>query len=189
MKKINIAVVGLGNIGSYFVKTVLKNRNNIAKKTGKIPIIKYISAKNYLKKRTFNKKKFIWKKNPLKVLSNDVDVVVELVGGSSGIAKKIVFAALRNKKHVITANKSLISKYGDELAIIAEKNKVNLEYEAAVAGGVPIIRSLKDGLISNKINKIYGILNGTTNYILSSMEENKKTFVEVLEKAKKFGFA
>ena len=189
MKKINIAVVGLGNIGSYFVKTVLKNRNNIAKKTGKIPIIKYISAKNYLKKRTFNKKKFIWKKNPLKVLSNDVDVVVELVGGASGIAKKIVFAALRNKKHVITANKSLISKYGDELAIIAEKNKVNLEYEAAVAGGVPIIRSLKDGLISNKINKIYGILNGTTNYILSSMEENKKTFVEVLEKAKKLGFA
>ena len=189
MKKINIAVVGLGNIGSYFVKTVLKNRNNIAKKTGKIPVIKYISARNYLKKRTFNKKKFIWKKNPLKVLSHDVDVVVELVGGSSGIAKKLVFAALRNKKHVITANKSLISKYGDELAVIAEKNKVNLEYEAAVAGGVPIIRSLKDGLISNKINKIYGILNGTTNYILSSMEENKKTFVEVLEKAKKLGFA
>jgi len=189
MKKINIAVVGLGNIGSYFVKTVLKNRNNIAKKTGKIPVIKYISAKNYLKKRIFNKNKFIWRKNPLKVLSNDIDVVVELVGGSSGIAKKLVFAALKNKKHVITANKSLMSKYGDELAIIAEKNKVNLEYEAAVAGGVPIIRSLKDGLISNKINKIYGILNGTTNYVLSSMEENKKTFSEVLEKAKKLGFA
>ena len=189
MKKINIAVVGLGNIGSYFIKTVLKNKNNIARKTGRIPVIKYISAKNYLKKRTFNKNKFIWKKNPLKVLSNDVDVVVELVGGSSGIAKKLIFAALKNKKHVITANKSLISKYGDELAVIAEKNKVNLEYEAAVAGGVPIIRSLKDGLISNKINKIYGILNGTTNYVLSSMEENKKTFSEVLEKAKKLGFA
>ena len=189
MKKINIAVVGLGNIGSYFVKTVLKNKNNIAKKTGRIPVIKYISAKNYLKKRTFNKNKFIWKKNPLKVLSNDVDVVVELVGGSSGIAKKLIFAALKNKKHVITANKSLMSKYGDQLAVIAEKNKVNLEYEAAVAGGVPIIRSLKDGLISNKINKIYGILNGTTNYVLSSMEENKKTFSEVLEKAKKLGFA
>jgi len=189
MKKINIAVVGLGNVGSYFVKTVLKNKNNIARKTGRIPVIKYISAKNYLKKRTFNKNKFIWKKNPLKVLSNDVDVVVELVGGSSGIAKKLIFAALKNKKHVITANKSLMSKYGDELAIIAEKNKVNLEYEAAVAGGVPIIRSLKDGLISNQINKIYGILNGTTNYILSSMEENKKTFSEVLEKAKKLGFA
>ena len=189
MKKINIAVVGLGNVGSYFVKTVLKNKNNIARKTGRIPVIKYISAKNYLKKRTFNKNKFIWKKNPLKVLSNDVDVVVELVGGSSGIAKKLIFAALKNKKHVITANKSLISKYGDKLAVIAEKNKVNLEYEAAVAGGVPIIRSLKDGLISNQINKIYGILNGTTNYILSSMEENKKTFSEVLEKAKKLGFA
>ena len=87
MKKINIAVVGLGNIGSYFVKTVLKNKNNIAKKTGRIPVIKYISAKNYLKKRTFNKNKFIWKKNPLKVLSNDVDVVVELVADHQELQK------------------------------------------------------------------------------------------------------
>ena len=189
MKEINIAVVGLGNIGSYFVKTIQKNKKIIAKKTGKIPNIKYISAKNYSKKRGFNKNKFIWKKNPIKVITKDVDVIVELVGGSNGIAKKLVFAALKNKKHVITANKSLIAKYGDELAVLAEKNKVNLEYEASVAGGVPIIKSLKEGLIANKINKIYGILNGTTNYILSSMEESGKSFFEVLEKAKKLGFA
>ena len=176
MKEINIAVVGLGNIGSYFVKTIQKNKKIIAKKTGKIPNIKYISAKNYSKKRGFNKNKFIWKKNPIKVITKDVDVIVELVGGSNGIAKKLVFAALKNKKHVITANKSLIAKYGDELAILAEKNKVNLEYEASVAGGVPIVKSLKEGLIANKINKIYGILNGTTNYILSSMEESGKSF-------------
>jgi len=119
----------------------------------------------------------------------DVDVIVELVGGSEGVAKKLIFLALQNKKHVITANKALISKYGDELAYIAEKNKVNLEYEASVAGGVPIIRSIKDGLIANEINKIYGILNGTTNYILSTMEETGKSFFDVLLKAKKLGFA
>ena len=104
-------------------------------------------------------------------------------------AKELVFSALRNKKHVITANKSLISKYGDELAYLAEKNNVNLEYEASVAGGIPIIRFIKEGLIANKINKIYGILNGTTNYILSSMESKNKNFLEMLNKAKKLGFA
>merc|ERR1711969_490235 len=115
----------------------------------------------------------------------NIDVIVELIGGSDGIAKKIVFSALKNKVHVITANKSLMAKYGDQLAYLAEKNNVNLEYEASVAGGVPIIRSIKEGLIANKINKIYGILNGTTNYILSSMESKNKSFSKVLEKAKK----
>ena len=105
------------------------------------------------------------------------------------LPKKIVFLALKNKKHVITANKALISRHGNELALIAEKNNVNLEYEASVAGGVPIIRSIKEGLIANKINKIYGILNGTTNYILSSMEKKNSTFQDVLSKAKKLGFA
>ena len=115
--------------------------------------------------------------------------MVELVGGSEGIAKKVVFSSLKNKKHVITANKTLMAKYGDKLALIAERNKVNLEYEASVAGGIPIIRSIKEGLIANKINKIYGILNGTTNYILSTMENTGKDFYEVLKTAKKLGFA
>ena len=189
MKKINIAVVGLGNIGSYFVKTVLKNRNNIAKKTGKIPVIKYISARNYLKKRTFNKKKFIWKKNPLKVLSHDVDVVVELVGGSSGIAKKLVFAALRNKKHVITANKALIAKHGNRLIKLSESNGVSFLYEAAVAGAIPIIKVLKESTSSNNIDALYGILNGTSNYILTSMEEGQISFDTALKNAQDLGFA
>jgi len=115
-------------------------------------------------------------------IKKNIDVIVELIGGSDGIAKKIVFSALKNKKHVITANKALIAKYGDELAYLAEKNNVNLEYEASVAGGVPIIRSIKEGLIANKINKIYGILNGTTNYILSSMEKKNKSLVFFLIK-------
>ena len=131
-----------------------------------------------------------WVKNALNLTRNkDVDLIVELVGGSDGVAKKLVFSALKNKKHVVTANKALMSKYGDQLAYIAEKNKVNLEYEASVAAGVPIIRSIKEGLIGNTINKIYGILNGTTNYILSTMENSNKNFSDVLKAAQKLGFA
>jgi len=188
--KINIAVVGFGNIGSYFYKTFQKNKKNISIKTGKIPIIKYISVKNINKKRKIKIPKSKWFKNPISLVSKkDVDIVIELIGGSEGMAKKVVFEALKNKKHVITANKSLIAKYGDKLAYIAEKNNVNLEYEASVAGGVPIIRSIKDGLIGNKIKKIYGILNGTTNYILSEMERSRKNFNIVLKEAQKLGFA
>ena len=190
LEKINIAIVGFGNIGSNFYKNLEKNKKNISIKTGKIPFIKYISAKNFKKKRNIKIPKSKWIKNYINLArKDDIDVVVELIGGSEGAAKKLVFSALKNKKHVITANKTLISKYGDELAHLAEKNNVNLEYEAAVAGGIPIIRSIKEGLIANKINKIYGILNGTTNYILSSMEKKNKSFSEILDKAKKLGFA
>ena len=121
--------------------------------------------------------------------SKEVDLIVELIGGAEGPAKKLVFNALKNKKHVVTANKALIAKYGDKLARIAEKNKVNLEFEASVCGGVPIVRSLKEGLIANKISKIHGIFNGTSNFILSSMDKQNKDFHEVLSDAKKFGYA
>ena len=190
LNKINIAIVGFGNIGSYFYKVLEKNKKAISIKTGKMPFIKYISAKNINKKRKIKIPKSKWIKNFENLVSmDDVDIVVELIGGSEGAAKRLVFSALKNKKHVVTANKALIAKYGDELAYLAERNDVNLEYEASVAGGVPIIRSIKEGLIANKINKIYGILNGTTNYILSSMERKNKSFSEVLDKAKKLGFA
>lgn len=189
-KKINIAIIGFGNIGSNFYKILEKSKRNIFINTGKIPVVKFISTKNKNKKRKIKIPNAKWVKNPLNLISRkDIDVVVELVGGSEGIAKKLVFLALKNKKHVVTANKSLISKHGDKLALIAEKNNVNLEYEASVGGGIPVIRSIKEGLIANKINKIYGILNGTTNYILSTMEKTGKDFSTVLDKAKKLGFA
>ena len=189
-KNVNIALAGFGNIGAYFYKVLNQNKNILLRKTGKIPIIKYISVKNIKKRRTIKipKNKLIKNSLDLSVM-NDIDIIIELIGGAEGAAKKIVFSALKSGKHVITANKALISKYGDELARIAEKNKVNLEYEASVAGGVPIIRSIKEGLIANKINKIYGILNGTTNYILSSMESKNRNFSEILQKAKKLGYA
>ena len=189
-KNINIAIVGFGNIGSYFYQTLKNKKKGIELKTSKSLTIKYISAKNLNKKRKIKIPKSLWVKNPMSLcFKKDVDIIIELIGGAEGISKKIVFSALKNKKHVITANKTLLAKYGDQLSIIAEKNKVNLEYEASVAGGIPVIRSIKDGLIANKINKVYGILNGTTNYILSEMEKNNKDFSIVLNEAKKLGFA
>ena len=190
MRKLNIAIVGLGNIGSYLYKYLNDNKKILTKKNNCLPFIKYVSARNKKRKRNIKIKKKQWLKNYLDATKiKDVDLIVELIGGSEGPAKKLVFAALKNKKHVVTANKALIAKYGDQLAKIAEKNKVNLEFEASVCGGVPIIRSLKESLIANKISKIYGILNGTSNYILSSMDKKNKNFQEVLSIAKKLGYA
>ena len=190
MKKLNIAIIGLGNIGSYLYKYLNENKKILTEKNNCLPIIKYVSAKDKRKKRNVKIKKNQWLNNYLDATKfKDVDLIVELIGGSEGPAKKLVFSALKNKKHVVTANKALIAKYGDQLAKIAEKNKVNLEFEASVCGGVPIIRSLKESLIANKIFKIYGVLNGTSNYILSSMDKKNKNFHEVLSIAKKLGYA
>ena len=190
MRKLNIAIIGLGNIGSYLFNYLKKNKKILSKKNNCVPNVIYISAKNKKKNRGFKISKKIWLDNYLHATKNkDVDLIVELIGGAEGAAKKLVFNALKNKKHVVTANKALIAKYGNELAKIAEENKVNLEFEASVCGGVPIIRSLKEGLIANKINKVHGIFNGTSNYILSSMDKENKSFGDVLHKAKKLGYA
>ncbi len=190
IKKLNIAIIGLGNIGSHLFKFLKENKRILNEKNNCLPIVKYVSAKNKKKKRNIKIDKKQWLKNYLdSTRLKDVDLIVELIGGAEGPAKKLVFNALKNKKHVVTANKALIAKYGDQLSKIAEINKVNLEFEAAVCGGVPIIRSLKEGLIANKISKIYGIFNGTSNYILSSMDKENKSFNEVLDNAKKLGYA
>ena len=162
----------------------------LKKKTGKKIKVVAISAKNNNKKRRFSISKKIFYKNPLKIFEKEkIDILFECIGFSDGISKKLVEKALNSKVHVITPNKALISKHGDNLAKLAEKNKVNLEFEASVAGGIPILRTIKEGLATNKINKVYGILNGTTNYILSEMESSNQTFDKVLQKAQKLGFA
>ena len=189
-KKLNIAIIGLGNIGSYLYKYLKTNKEILSKKNNCVPNIIFVSAKNRNKKRNIKINKKNWLKNYLDATkSKNVDIIVELIGGAEGAAKKLVFNALKNKKHVVTANKALIAKYGDQLSKIAEQNKVNLEFEAAVCGGVPIIRSLKEGLIANKINRVYGIFNGTSNYILSTMDKEKRNFDDVLTDAKKLGYA
>ena len=189
-KNINISIIGLGNIGSRLYKEIISKKKDIGLKTNTNINIVAISAKNINKKRTFRVRKNIFFKNPLDITKNSkVDIVIELIGSSDGISKKVVESALKNKKHVITANKALISKHGDYLASIAERNKVNLEFEAAVGGGIPVLRTIKDGLATNKINKVVGILNGTSNYILSQMQKTKKSFKNVLKEAQKLGFA
>ena len=189
-KVINIGVIGLGNIGGYFCNEIIRKKKEIYSKIGKSINLLYVSAKNKNKKRKFKLKKNQWINDPINITkSTNIDIVVELIGGSDGLAKKIVISALNNKKHVITANKALIAKHGNYLSLLAEKNKVNLEFEASVAGGVPIIRGIKEGLISNKISKLVGILNGTSNYILTKMERSGKKFSEVLKEAQTSGYA
>ena len=191
MKKIvNIAIVGLGQIGIYLLNELNKKKKDIELKTGKKINLVAISAKNINKKRQFKINKKIFFKKPLEIFNTkNVDILFEVIGLSDGISKKIVETALKNKINVITPNKALIAKHGDYLSKLAEKNKVNLEFEASVAGGIPILRTIKEGLATNQIKKVYGILNGTTNYILSEMENTNENFDKVLKKAQKLGYA
>ena len=187
---INIAVVGLGQVGIYLLNELNLKKKDIEIKTGKKINIVAISAKNINKKRQFKFDKKNFFKNPLEIFKKKkVDILFEAIGLSDGVSKKIVETALKNKIHVITPNKALISKHGNNLAKLAEKNNVNLEFEASVAGGIPVLRSIKEGLATNKISKVYGILNGTSNYILTEMENSNLNFSDVLKKAQKLGYA
>jgi len=189
-KNINIALVGLGQVGIFLYNELNSKKKEIEIKTGKRINIVAISAKNKNKKRRFNIDKKIFYSNPLKIFKEKkIDILFECIGLSDGISKKIVEYALKNKVNVITPNKALIAKHGDYLAKLAEMNKVNLEFEASVAGGIPILRTIKEGLATNKIKKVYGILNGTTNYILSEMENSNESFEKVLKKAQVLGYA
>ena len=189
-KNINIALVGLGQVGIFLYNELNSKKKEIEIKTGKRINIVAVSAKNKNKKRRFNIDKKIFYSNPLKIFKEKkIDILFECIGLSDGISKKIIEYALKNKVNVITPNKALIAKHGDYLAKLAEMNKVNLEFEASVAGGIPILRTIKEGLATNKIKKVYGILNGTTNYILSEMENSNESFEKVLKKAQVLGYA
>ena len=189
-KNINIGIVGLGQIGSRLYKEILSKKKDIEIKTNVKVNIVAISAKNIKKKRTIKFSNKIFYKNALDIAINPkIHVVFELIGFPDGVSKKVVELSLKNKKHVITANKALIAKHGDYLSLLAEKNKVNLEFEASVGGGIPILRTIKDGLATNKIYKVVGILNGTCNYIISKMETSNDSFANVLKKAQLLGYA
>ena len=191
MKKVyNVAIVGLGQIGSYLYKEISSKKKEIQNKTGKIVNIVAISAKNKNKKRIFKVNKKIFFSNPLKIINDKkIDILFECIGLSDGISKKIVEKAIKKKVHIITPNKALIAKHGEHLSDLAVKNKVNLEFEASVGGGIPILRTIKEGLATNSIHKVYGILNGTCNYILSEMENTGSSFKNALIKAQNLGYA
>lgn len=189
MKKLNICIAGLGNVGSHLISTINENYNFIKQKTSLSFEIKGISAKNQTKQRIFDISKYKWFEDPLDFTNiENLDVIIELIGDEKGISFDLVKSALEKKINVVTANKALLAKNGSELFKIAEKNNVRLLYEAAVAGGIPIIKILKNDIFLNKINKISGILNGTTNYILTQMYKDNLSFDEVLEIARSKGY-
>ena len=189
-KNINIAIIGLGQIGIYLYNEIKNKKRSIELKTGKKIRIVAISAKDINKKRRFRIDKKIFYSNPLKIINEkNIDILFECIGLSDGISLKVVKEAINKNINVITPNKALIAKHGDYLALLAEKKNVNLEFEASVAGGIPILKTIKEGLSTNKINKVYGILNGTTNYILTEMEKSGEPFSKVLKKAQQLGYA
>ena len=189
-KKLNICIAGLGTVGSNVIDSLSKNHQLIMQKINTEFKILAISAKNKSKKRIFDTSKFKWHNNPFDLVkSNKCDIFIELIGEEKGLSFDLVKKALENKINVITANKAMLSKNGNELFEIAEKNNVLLLFEAAIAGGIPIVKVIKQSIFLNKVKKVSGILNGTTNFILSEMENKKLNFKEVLKKAQQNGYA
>tara|TARA_Y100000815_G_scaffold75762_1_gene64592 strand:- start:1859 stop:3157 length:1299 start_codon:yes stop_codon:yes gene_type:complete len=190
MKNINICIAGLGTVGSNVILSLNENNDYINSKSNLSFNILGVSAKNKFKKRICDIKNFTWCENPLDLLNiKDCNVLIELIGEEKGLSFDLVKQALEKKIHVVTANKALLAINGSELFKIAEHNNVLLLYEAAVAGGIPIIKSIKNSIYLDKINKISGILNGTTNFILTEMEKFNLDFQEVLKRAQSNGYA
>ncbi len=188
-KYINVGLIGFGNIGSAVIDTLNKN-NKIINIRIPIPIkIKRIADIDIKTKRNVEYDKKILTNNAYDIINDpEIDIVIELIGGLKP-AKEFVENSLSNKKHVITANKALFSYYGAEILELAEKNGVSFLFEASVGAGIPIIRSLQNSYSPNNIKKICGILNGTCNYILTKMEDEKKSFEDVLKEAQRLGYA
>ena len=190
MKEIKISVVGLGTVGSNVIKSIENKSYEIIQKTNIKFNIVGIAAKNKDKKRIIDTSKYQWFDNPLDLLgSNKCDVLIELIGEEKGLSYELIKKAITNNINVITANKALLAKHGNELFQLADANNVNILFEAAVAGGIPIIHLLKNSIFLNQIKNITGILNGTTNFILSEMEKNNLNFDQALRKATEKGYA
>jgi homoserine dehydrogenase len=187
---LRIAIAGLGTVGAGTLNILQENAALIATRAGRSISVVAVSMRDAGKKRDAKLGGIRIEADARALASaSDVDVVVETIGGSEGIAREVVEAALAHNKHVVTANKALIAHHGLALAQRAEKSNVVLAFEAAVAGGIPIIGALRSGLAANKILRVAGILNGTCNYILTTMEKEKRDFADVLAEAQKLGYA
>ena len=185
-----IGIAGLGTVGAGLVKLLTDNADLIAARTGRAIEIVGINARSRGKDRGVDLSRYQWFDDPVAMASDErIDAVVELIGGSEGVAYTLVKTALGNGKHVVTANKALLAHKGMELARIAEEKGVGLQYEAAVAGGIPIIKSMREGFAGNNIHQLHGILNGTCNYILTEMRLTGRSFEDVLGEAQAKGYA
>lgn len=187
---VRVGIAGLGTVGVGVVKIINGLNDLLEVRSGKKIVIEAVSARDETKNRGIDLSDVNWYHNAVELaMDADIDIVVELIGGDEGIAYDVCKRALKNGKHVVTANKALIAKHGVELATLAEKHKVTLLFEAAVAGGIPVIKALKDGLAANDISKVIGIMNGTCNYILTTMQKTGRCFEDVLKEAQGLGYA
>ena len=189
-KPLRVGVAGLGTVGAALIAQVAAQRAQLTARCGRPIEIVAVCARSKVKNRGVDLKKMKWFSDPVELAGDPgIDLFVELMGGSGDPAKTAVEFALASGKSVVTANKALLAKHGVKLAQLAEKSAVSLNYEAAVGAAIPIVKTLREGLIGNSINRIYGILNGTCNYILTRMEQEKLSFAECLKQAQQLGYA
>ncbi len=187
---LKIGVAGLGTVGGGVLKLLDTHADLLAGRSGRRMIVTAVSARTRGRDRGVDLSAARWYEDAAALAADpEVDVVVELIGGSEGIARELCEAALSRGKHVVTANKALLALHGTGLARLAEENGVALAFEAAVAGGIPVIKGLREGLAANGIKEVHGILNGTCNYILTEMRETGREFGDVLGDAQKLGYA
>ncbi len=190
IRPLSIAVAGLGTVGGGVLKLLRANADIIAARAGRPIAVTAVAARDRTRDRGFSIAGLRWYDDPVALATDPgVDVIVEVMGGSEGPARALVEAALNAGKPVVTANKALLAVHGAELAALAESKGVPLAFEAAVAGGIPAIKALREGLAANRISRVAGILNGTCNYILTVMRERGREFSEVLADAQKLGYA
>ncbi|AMM94968.1 homoserine dehydrogenase [Peribacillus simplex] len=189
MKAISIGLLGLGTVGSGVVQIIESHQDKLTHQVGCSISIKKILVKDTTKERLVDIEKGMLTDNPEDILSNpEIDVVIEVMGGIEE-TRGYLIEAIKNKKHIVTANKDLMALYGPELLELATENQCDLFYEASVAGGIPILRGLVDGLSSDRITKMMGIVNGTTNFILTKMSKEGRAYGDVLKEAQELGFA
>jgi homoserine dehydrogenase len=187
---LKVGLAGLGTVGTAVVQLLERGRDKLAARCGRAIDVVAVSARSRAKKRGIELKKFRWFSDPAALAADpEVDVVVEVIGGEGNPARRVIESALAAGKPVVTANKALLARHGYRLALLAERHGVALNFEASVAGGIPVVKTLREGLNGSSFTRIYGILNGTCNYILSRMEQDRLAFDECLREAQRLGYA
>ena len=188
-KPLRLGIAGLGTVGVGVIKIIQNKLSLLEARTGKQILISAVTAKSKTKDRGIDLSSYQWERDPVSLANReDIDVFIELIGGHEGAAKEAVEIAISKGKNVVTANKALLAHHGHELALKAEENGSILRFEAAVAGGIPVIKSLTEGLAGNSINRIMGVMNGTCNYILTRMESSGLSYAEVFSEANELGY-
>lgn len=189
MNPVKVGLLGLGTVGGGTVNVLTRNAEEIARRAGRSVIVTHAAARDISRARGCDISHISLTTNPEDIVNNpEIDIVVELIGGET-LARDLVMKAIANEKHVVTANKALIAKHGNEIFNAAQRNGVTVAFEAAVAGGIPIIKAIREGLAGNQIQWLAGIINGTGNFILTEMRDKGRDFADVLAEAQRLGYA